>query len=67
MPGRASWGLPTCLLKYRNPRGQLTLWNGAKESMGPSMPMGCSRRAPRPVTSSQWGEGPQMNTWGRTA
>lgn len=31
--------------------------------MGPSMVMGWRRRAPRDVTSSQWGEGPQINTW----
>lgn len=39
------------------------LWKGEKDSMGPSMVMGWSLRAPREVTSIQWGDGPQINTW----
>lgn len=41
------------------------LWKGENDSMGPSMLIGWSLKAPRDVTSIQWGDGPQINTWGK--
>lgn len=40
------------------------LWKGANDSMGPSILMGWSLRAPREVTSIQCGDGPQIKTCG---
>ena len=49
-------------LKYKNPRGQFTLWKGTKQVTRPSTVIGWERNAPRTVMNNQCGYGPQTKT-----